>query len=325
MKTLAPLVLLLTIFSSCVPRSQYEALATERNYYRNQAAAADSLADLQAISSYDEVDVSGTELSNRIRQVESLTATNIALNNSYQSLEQRYEALLSQSKDMLATSGVEVSGLQQSLAERTVQVAAKEEELRKKELNLQAREESIARIEGDYAPAGGGEPQSYGTVSNTGRPPLSNLQNAALKLNTIQSDLSQLMAYLPNNSYSISTTQSNRLKVVLAESLLSNDGFSVSPDGQQLLRRMASTLRNYNGTEYSVVGHADGANPNALRAYEDSTDKAINVVQQLINYGLDPSMITAAGKGFYEPVGDNSTTEGRTANRRTDIFITVPE
>ena len=49
-----------------------------RNYYRNQATLADSLADQRAISSYDEVDLNGNELTQRIRQVESLTATNIA-------------------------------------------------------------------------------------------------------------------------------------------------------------------------------------------------------------------------------------------------------
>lgn len=316
----------LLILCSCVPRDQYQALETERNYYRNQTVLADSLADLRAISTYDEVNLTDNELDQRIRQVEALTATNRALNNSYQSLKTRYEDLLGQSQNLLANKGDEVTGLQQNLAERTALLAAREEELRKLDLELLAREEAIARIEGDYTPAGGGAPQSYGTVTqNPSRSPLSSTQNAALRLNTIQNDLNQLLSYLPATDYVVSGAGSNRLQLVLAERALTSDGFTISANGQQLLRRMATTLRNYPGAEFTVIGHADGANPNALRAYEDSTDKAINVAQQLITYGMDPGKIVAGGKGFYSPVGDSSTPTGQQANRRTDIFITVPE
>lgn len=329
MKNLIATLLLAALFFSCIPRNQYDSIVTERNYYRNQSALADSLADQRAISSYDEVDLTGSELTQRIRQVEALTATNVSLNQSYQDLEVRYNELLGQSQSMLSDNGSEVTGLQQSLAERSAQVSAREQELRQLELDLQARQEAIERVEGDYAPAGGGQPVSYGTVSRDPglRPPLSESQNAALKVNTIQNDLNQLLASagLPGNSYVVAPAGNNRLQVSLAEGNLSSDGFTISLAGQQLLRRMATTLRNYPSVEYTVIGHADGANPNALRAYEDSTDKAINVAQQLVNYGLDPAKITAGGKGFYSPVADSSTPAGQAANRRMDILLTVPE
>ena len=38
-------------------------------------------------------------------------------------------------------------------------------------------------------------------------------------------------------------------------------------------------------------------------------------------YGLDPKRMTAAGRGQYLPVADNSSTEGKAANRRTRIVI----
>lgn len=328
MKYLFSLLALGVVLTGCVPKNQYQALETERNYYRNQTVLADSLADLRAIKSYDEVDNSGSELSQRIQQVEALTATNIALNNSYQSLQSRYEQLLTQSQSLLSESGNQVTGLQQNLAERTAGVAAREAELRQLELDLQAREQAIARIEGDYTPAGGGEPTSYGTVNvNSGRPALSAGQNAALRLNNIQSDLNQLLAgRLNGKDYIIAPAGINRLQVSLAEAALSNDGFNVSPAGQTLLQRIAGLLRNYPGAEFIVTGHASGdGSGNALRAYEDSTDKAINVAQQLVNFGLDPGKITAGGKGFYAPIGSNATPEGQAANRRMDLFIVIPE
>jgi chemotaxis protein MotB len=327
-----PLMIVAFAAVSCVPRTQYSALETERNYYRNQSTLADSLADQRAISSYDEVDLNGNELVQRIRQVESLTATNVALNQSYQSLQERYEDLLGQSQEMLSNTGNEVSGLQQSLAERTTQVSEREAELRQLERDLEAREAAIARTEGDYAPAGGGSPESYGSsptnpeaYGTSAVRGLSNSQNVALRINEIQNSLSQILAAYPVSSYSLINDAPDRLRITLAESMLSTDGFTVSSNGQNLLRSIAAVLRNQSSAEALVIGHTDSSNPNALRAYEDSSDKAINVAQQLINFGMSPRKITVGGKGFYDPVTNGITQRDLASNRRMELLILVEE
>jgi chemotaxis protein MotB len=38
-------------------------------------------------------------------------------------------------------------------------------------------------------------------------------------------------------------------------------------------------------------------------------------------YGLDPAKMAAAGRGEYKPIADNSSKDGRAANRRTRIVI----
>ena len=51
--------------------------------------------------------------------------------------------------------------------------------------------------------------------------------------------------------------------------------------------------------------------------------RASSVVQELQNrYGVNPSRMTAGGRGEYNPLADNATAEGRTRNRRTQIIIT---
>ncbi len=332
-RLLLPILLLAAIFFSCVPKTQYAALETERNYYRSQTLLADSLEDQRAISSYDEVDLTGNELEQRIRQVESLKATNIALNQSYQSLSERYEELLGQSQQMLNENGTQVSGLQQSLAERTTAVAEREAELRQLEIDLRAREEAIARIEGDYIPAGGTTPSSYGTSpaapqaygTDVTRAALSESQNVALRVNEIQNGLNQLFSTYPATAFSIENEGIDQLRITLSESILMSDGYTVSPNGQNLLRGMAGILRNQAAAEALIVGHTDTSNPNAKRAYEDSTDKAINVAQQLINYGMSPRKLTIAGRGFFDPVTNGITQAALQANRRTEVIITVTE
>jgi chemotaxis protein MotB len=47
------------------------------------------------------------------------------------------------------------------------------------------------------------------------------------------------------------------------------------------------------------------------------------VVQALQNnFGVDPKRLTAGGRGEYNPVANNTTAEGKSRNRRTQIIIT---
>ncbi len=47
------------------------------------------------------------------------------------------------------------------------------------------------------------------------------------------------------------------------------------------------------------------------------------MVQVLQNdFGVDPSRLSAAGRGEYNPIADNSSELGRQRNRRTEIIIT---
>jgi len=39
-------------------------------------------------------------------------------------------------------------------------------------------------------------------------------------------------------------------------------------------------------------------------------------------FGVDPSRLTAGGRGEYNPIASNDTPEGRQLNRRTQIIIT---
>ncbi len=53
-----------------------------------------------------------------------------------------------------------------------------------------------------------------------------------------------------------------------------------------------------------------------------STERANGVVRSLVkDYQVEPLRLTAAGKGKFNPVADNSTEEGRAKNRRTEIVL----
>ena len=112
----------------------------------------------------------------------------------------------------------------------------------------------------------------------------------------------------------------------ISDKLLFKSGsWDVNEAAKTVLGKVSMVLKAQPDIEFMVEGHTDniGFSRGALIDNWDlSVKRATSVVRVLQNqYGLDPAHIAAAGRGEYKPVADNSTTEGKAANRRTRIVI----
>ncbi len=108
--------------------------------------------------------------------------------------------------------------------------------------------------------------------------------------------------------------------------LFASGQFDVTSNAKTVLGKVAAVLKNQPDIEFMVEGHTDNVQVRKGGALKDNWDlsvkRATAVVRILQNeYGLDPSKIAAAGRSEYKPIADNSTTEGKAANRRTRIVI----
>jgi outer membrane protein OmpA-like peptidoglycan-associated protein len=68
-----------------------------------------------------------------------------------------------------------------------------------------------------------------------------------------------------------------------------------------------------------VEGHTDNTG-SASTNDEISMKRAENVVAALVELGVEKSRLTPVGKGSSEPIGSNSTAEGRSKNRRVEFI-----
>jgi len=87
------------------------------------------------------------------------------------------------------------------------------------------------------------------------------------------------------------------------------------------LNDVASTLVEYPSTAVDIVGHASADGDDAYNQTL-SEQRAQSVRSYLVNGGLQPVRANAIGMGETQPVADNSTIEGRVANRRVEILLT---
>lgn len=115
--------------------------------------------------------------------------------------------------------------------------------------------------------------------------------------------------------------------ISLADNMLFQSGsYDVNSRAMETLGKIAKIIKDYGDYDVLVEGNTDPVpiNRTNIRNNLDlSALRASSIVQVLQNdFGIDPSRLTAAGRGEFNPVADNSTEVGRQRNRRTEIIIT---
>lgn len=108
--------------------------------------------------------------------------------------------------------------------------------------------------------------------------------------------------------------------------LFSVGSYDITEKAKGVLGKVATVLKNQPDLEFMVEGHTDNLAFNGSGPISDNWDlsvkRATTVVRLLQKqYGLDPAKMVAAGRGEFTPIADNSTKEGRAANRRTRIVV----
>ncbi len=101
----------------------------------------------------------------------------------------------------------------------------------------------------------------------------------------------------------------------------------LSREGQESIREIAAVLAEVPDRQYQVEGHTDDWPIQTARFrnnWELAAARAITVVRTMVDTGLAPERVSAAGYGDTRPVGDNETQAGRAQNRRIEIVI-VPD
>lgn len=97
----------------------------------------------------------------------------------------------------------------------------------------------------------------------------------------------------------------------------------IQSETEAIISTLADSLKESN-TPIRVEGHTDAtpiSNAKYSSNWELSTARASAVLQKLVEFGITPERLSAAGYGGFQPIADNATAEGRTQNRRVDIVI----
>jgi len=99
-----------------------------------------------------------------------------------------------------------------------------------------------------------------------------------------------------------------------------NDSARLTANAQRLMENVVAFLRSDSSTRISISGHTDSVASDSYNM-KLSRNRANEVRDYLVGYGIDASRLEAAGYGESRPVATNATAEGRELNRRVEFRI----
>lgn len=122
--------------------------------------------------------------------------------------------------------------------------------------------------------------------------------------------------------------KNGRIYVSMEAKLLFPSGSTaINPDGKSALIDLAKVLEKQEDITVLVEGHTDTDAYRGSGQIKDNWDlsvmRATAVVKLMLNNSdLDPTMLTAAGRGEHVPVDPADTPEAKAKNRRIEIVLT---
>ena len=285
-----PILLLFILAQGCVPRSDYRTLVTERDGYRDQLRTRDSLAQTDRSTFGDSLLNDTEKVTLSLRRIEDLLATNLLLKERLDASTERYDVLLEEHNRLLPTdnAGYEVRSI-----EREARLKRREDALKRGEQRLTVRERTLSEQIRKTMPAPSGG-QGFDKTS-----PVAPRTGTHLQAERVADEISQLLKAAYRDTFSVGNPYPGVVSIVLSDSLVYDSDGQVSVRGQQLLRKLTATLRNYRGAEYAVIAHASGHSGGVDGAYRASSSRAVAVAVQLARFGVDPATIVAGAQGLY--------------------------
>jgi len=114
--------------------------------------------------------------------------------------------------------------------------------------------------------------------------------------------------------------------VSISDKLLFKSGsYNVSSRAREVLGKVAKVVNAKPDIEFLVEGHTDNV-PIKAKGLVDNWDLSVKRATAVVrvlqkDFKVDPKRMTAAGRSYYVPVSDNSSSANRAKNRRTRIVV----
>lgn len=116
------------------------------------------------------------------------------------------------------------------------------------------------------------------------------------------------------------------VRISVSDKLLFNTAsFRVNQKAYPLLGKLAEIIKSEPSMDVMIEGHTDSRTINTSVVQDNwdlSVKRATSITRILQNkFGVEPSQLIASGRSSYKPLVENTSSENRAKNRRTQIVI----
>ena len=136
---------------------------------------------------------------------------------------------------------------------------------------------------------------------------------------------SKLASMISSGKIKVSV-RDGRMMVNLPSSVLFASGSAdLAEAGKSAIAEVAKALKEFPNRQFLIAGHTDNVPTGKTVAFKDnwelSTARSLTVTKYLVEQGLPPTTVAAAGYGEFDPIASNSNPRGQQANRRIEIIL----
>lgn len=317
-------IVFILFFSSCVSTKKYEELEANRSKIANQLA--DSKRNLKNTekerndyadrlkTTQDELNELKTSNADLQRRFNNLTT-------NFDEVNKRYNDLLVQNEQQILNASNDNRRLSEALAKKQQELEAEAKKLKELEESLNSSKTNLT--------------EAQAQLDNASKV-LFEREKRLNELETIlkqQEDKTKALRETINkalrgfNSSDLTVEERNgKVYVSLSQNLLFASGSTtIDKKGISAIKKLAQVLNDNPDIDITIEGHTDNVPLRGRSGMKDNWDLSVirstSLVRELIKNDVDPTRITAAGRGEHFPVADNATRDGKAKNRRSEIIL----
>lgn len=309
LRNIISFVMIVMFVSSCVLPSKYQKVSEERNRLISENA---SLQYLKEQSKKEKGNVKS--LKEKLQQTEALmyevNAKLTATGDRYKKCEQEYNDMLLKNKKLLNSAFAEKSSVSDELAKQQKILAEKEKALQQLETDLNNQKLKQKLLSANLE----SRQKNIDSLSTI-------IQLKDNKLAALKSKIKSILVGYSNDDILVEKRADGRLYISMSQNLLFAKG-SDKLDwlGKAAIQKVAEALKTETDFEITVEGHTD-SDGSPVTNWSLSTKRALAVVNVMVDSGVMPQKVTAAGRGQFIPVAPNDSVLNKAKNRRTEIIL----
>lgn len=311
-------------FSSCVSLSEHETLQNKYDQtakqYKLTVQELEEIKEENAALTRQNTALTSdySELSNQKGRCD---ATVDSLTRRIEQLRHHYDTTMENYMQEVAGKNRDLTRAQNLLSARTKELNSKEEELRQKEQQLTEQQETF-RLQRSEMIAKQAELEREEAATRA------QLQAKERELEAVRSSVTKALVGFADKGLKVETKDGKVYVSMENKLMFPSASWTVSKEGANAIKELAKVLELDTTLNIMVEGHTDNDPYRGNTAVKDNWDlsvmRATAIVKLLLQHGpaINPSRIEACGHGEFAPKADNSTAEGKAANRRTEIILT---
>ena len=291
-------ILLISVLTACVPAKKFNELEQQYKELEQQNERLTSNAnnhEHELEETRNVVERLTGEYERQKAEKRSAEEKITQLQKAYDNLQKSYKALERKSSSALQENSKQNRELLAELEEKQNALTQERKELAERSQRIKELENMIAAKE-----------EKMQTLKNSVSAALTNFEGKGLTVER----------------------RNGKVYVSMENKLLFDSGsWAVGAQGKQAVKQLGLVLAQNPDISVLIEGHTDNVPYGGSGALQDnwdlSTKRATSIVHLLQeNANIDPTRLTAAGRGEYAPIASNNSPEGKAKNRRIEVILT---